>query len=52
VLAPRIRRLGAPAAVMLFVLVFPANVKMVRLGKDKPLPMRIGAIARLPFRFR
>jgi uncharacterized membrane protein len=28
--------------------VFPANVNMVRLWKDKPLFMRIGAIARLP----
>ena len=35
-------------AVALFVAVFPANVNMVRLWKDKPLPMRIGAIARLP----
>ena len=47
-LTPRTRRLGALAAVALFVSVFPANVNMVRLWKDKPLPMRIGAIARLP----
>jgi uncharacterized membrane protein len=47
-LAPRTRKLGALAAVALFVSVFPANVNMVRLWKDKPLPMRIGAIARLP----
>jgi uncharacterized membrane protein len=47
-LAPRTRRLGALAAVALFVGVFPGNVNMVRLWKDKPLPMRIGAIARLP----
>ncbi len=47
-LAPRTRRLGALAAVALFVSVFPANVNMVRLWRDKPLPMRIGAIARLP----
>ena len=50
-LAPRTRRLGALAAVALFVAVFPANVNMVRLWfKDpaKPLFMRIGAIARLP----
>ena len=32
----------------LFVSVFPANVNMVRLWRDKPLPMRIGAIARPP----
>jgi uncharacterized membrane protein len=50
-LAPRTRRIGALAAVALFVAVFPANVNMVRLwSKDpaKPLFMRIGAIARLP----
>ena len=50
-LAPRTRRLGALAAVALFVAVLPANVNMVRLWfKDpaKPLFMRIGAIARLP----
>ena len=47
-LAPRTRRLGALAAVALFVWVFPANVNMVRLWKDKPLAMRLGAIARLP----
>ena len=41
-------KLGALAAVALFIAVFPANVNMVRLWKDKPLPMRIGAIARLP----
>jgi uncharacterized membrane protein len=47
-LVPRTRKLGALAAVALFVSVFPANVNMVRLWKDKPLPMRIGAIVRLP----
>jgi uncharacterized membrane protein len=47
-LAPRTRKLGALAAVALFVSVFPANVNMIRLWKDKPLPLRIGAIARLP----
>ena len=47
-LAPRSRKLGALAAVALFISVFPANVNMVRLWRDKPLPMRIGAIARLP----
>jgi len=50
-LAPRTRRIGALAAVALFVAVFPANVNMVRLwSKDsaKPLFMRIGAITRLP----
>lgn len=47
-LVPRTRKLGALAAVALFVSVFPANVNMVRLWKDKPLPMRLAAIARLP----
>jgi uncharacterized membrane protein len=47
-LVPRTRKLGALAAVALFISVFPANVNMVRLWKDKPLPMRIGAIGRLP----
>ncbi|RWA16896.1 hypothetical protein MELE44368_26360 [Mycolicibacterium elephantis DSM 44368] len=47
-LAPRTRRLGALAAVALFVAVFPANVNMVRLWKNKPLVMRVGALARLP----
>jgi uncharacterized membrane protein len=48
ILVPRTRRLGALAAVALFLGVFPANVNMVRLWKDKPLFMRLGAIARLP----
>jgi uncharacterized membrane protein len=47
-LAPRTRKLGALAAIALFIGVFPGNLNMVRLWKDKPLPMRIGAIARLP----
>ncbi|BBZ05503.1 membrane protein [Mycolicibacterium chitae] len=46
--APRTRRLGATAAVALFVAVFPGNLNMVRLWWDKPWPMRLGAIARLP----
>ena len=47
-LSPRTRRVGALAAIVLFISVFPANVNMVRLWRDKPLPMRIGALARLP----
>jgi uncharacterized membrane protein len=31
-----------------FIAVFPANVNMVRLWRDRPLPMRVGALARLP----
>jgi uncharacterized membrane protein len=47
-MAPRTRRVGALSAIALYVGVFPGNVNMVRLWKDKPLPMRIGAVARLP----
>ncbi len=46
--APKTRRVGALAAIGLFVGVFPANVNMVRLWKNKPLPMRVAAAARLP----
>ena len=44
----RTRRFAALAAAALFVAVFPANVNMVRLWWDKPWPMRIAALARLP----
>lgn len=47
-LAPRTRRLGATLAALLFIAVFPANINMVRLWWDKPLPLKLGAIARLP----
>lgn len=50
-MARKTRRLGALAAIALFVGVFPANVNMVRLWSQepaKPVWMRIGAIARLP----
>jgi uncharacterized membrane protein len=47
-LAPRTRRMGALAAIAVFLGVYPANFNMVRLWKDKPLFMRVGAIARLP----
>ncbi len=48
-LVPRgTRRLAALAAAVLFVGVFPANVNMVRLWWDKPWPMRMAALARLP----
>ncbi|MFV8053282.1 hypothetical protein [Mycobacterium sp. 48b] len=48
VAVPRTRKLGALAAVALFIAVFPGNVNMVRLWWDKPWPLRIVAIARLP----
>jgi uncharacterized membrane protein len=47
-LSPRTRKLGALSAVALFLAVFPANINMVRLWRDKPLFMRLGAMARLP----
>jgi len=47
-LVPRTRRLGALAAAALFLAVFPANINMVRMWKDKPLPMRVASLARLP----
>ena len=47
-LVPRTRKLGALAAVALFLAVFPANVNLGRVWLHKPLPLRIGAIARLP----
>ncbi len=45
---PQTRRLGATAAMALFIAVFPGNVNMVRLWWGKPWPMRLAAIARLP----
>jgi uncharacterized membrane protein len=47
-LSPRTRKLGALAAIAVFLGVYPANINMVRLWRDKPLIMRLGAIARLP----
>jgi uncharacterized membrane protein len=47
-IAPQTRKVGALAAVALYLAVFPGNVNMVRLWWDKPWPMRVAAIARLP----
>ena len=47
-LSQHTRKLGALSAVAVFLGVFPANVNLVRLWRDKPLIMRLGAIARLP----
>ncbi|ORB73008.1 DoxX family protein [Mycobacterium scrofulaceum] len=47
-LSRRTRRPAALAAAALFVGVFPANVNMCRLWWNKPWPMRIAALARLP----
>src|SRR6266702_8440807 len=48
VATPRTRRLGALAAAGLFIAVFPANVKMARDWRDRPLPLRAAAYGRLP----
>ncbi|MER8184638.1 MauE/DoxX family redox-associated membrane protein [Kitasatospora sp. NPDC094015] len=48
VAAPRTRRLGALAAMGLFVAVFPANVKMAVDWRNRPAPLRAAAIGRLP----
>lgn len=48
ILVPRTRRLGALAAIALFIGVFPANVNCIRLWWNKGWPARIAAIARLP----
>ncbi|MBO2448295.1 hypothetical protein J4573_14415 [Actinomadura barringtoniae] len=45
---PKTRRKGALATAALFVAVFPANVKMARDWRDKPLPLKAGVYARLP----
>ena len=47
-IAPRTRRVGALAAIALFVGVFPANVNSVRVLWNKGWPARIATIARLP----
>jgi uncharacterized membrane protein len=47
-LSPHTRKVGALAAIAVFLGVYPANINMVRLWRDKPLIMRLGAIARLP----
>ncbi|TWS26282.1 hypothetical protein FK268_03335 [Tsukamurella sputi] len=46
--APKTRRLGGVAATALFVAVFPANIHMAQQWSDKPLPLKLGAYARLP----
>ena len=50
-LSPKTRRPAAALAAALFVAVYPANINMVRLWKDKPLGMRAVAIGRLPLQF-
>ena len=45
---PRTRRFGGRAAAVLFVAVFPANVRMALDWRRRPLPYRAVAWARLP----
>ncbi|MCV7260234.1 DoxX family protein [Mycobacterium shimoidei] len=47
-LARSTRRFGALLAAALFVAVFPGNLNMMRLWWDRPWPMRLIALARLP----
>ena len=47
-IAPRTRRVGALAAVALYIGVFPANMNSVRVMWNKGWAARIGTIARLP----
>lgn len=48
VAAPRTRRRGAMAAVLLFVAVFPANVQMALDWRKRSLPQQALAWGRLP----
>ena len=50
-LIPRTRRLGALAAIVLFVAVYPANLYMVWDWRDRPVGEQFVAWARLPFQF-
>ncbi|MES9605595.1 MULTISPECIES: DoxX family protein [Actinomadura] len=45
---PRTRKAGALATAGLMAAVFPANVKMARDWRHRPLPLRTAAYARLP----
>jgi uncharacterized membrane protein len=45
---PRTRRLGATAAAILFVAVFPANIQMAMDWRGRPMPERLVAYGRLP----
>ncbi|MEV6768472.1 hypothetical protein AB0N05_07540 [Nocardia sp. NPDC051030] len=49
-LAPRTRRLGGRLALLLFLIVWPGNFQMAYnwVRSDRPIPLKAGAIARLP----
>ncbi len=46
--APATRRQGGLVATLLFPGVYPANINMAVQWRDKPLPMRLIALGRLP----
>ncbi len=48
VAVPRTRRLGALAAALLFVGIFPANVKMAVDARTAPTKFRVLSLVRLP----
>ena len=51
VLMPRTRRIGAYAAIGLFVAVYPANLYMAWDWRDRPAGEQAVAYLRLPFQF-
>jgi uncharacterized membrane protein len=51
ILWPRTRRVGALAAIGLFIAVYPANLYMVWDWRDRPASEQVIAWARLPFQF-
>lgn len=50
-LVPRTRRIGALAAIVLFVVVYPANLYMVWDWRDRSAGEQFVSWARLPFQF-
>ncbi|MDK1471957.1 hypothetical protein QNO07_00700 [Streptomyces sp. 549] len=48
VAVPRTRRVGALATAAFFVAVLPANVKMARDWRNRPLPVRAAMYGRVP----
>lgn len=50
VAVPRTRRLGGLLAMLLFIAVFPGNLKMAQdwVRSNKSMPLKAGAILRLP----
>ena len=51
ILWPRTRRIGALAAIVLFVAVYPANLYMAWDWRDRPASEQAVAWLRLPFQF-